>query len=156
MELHPLVHGQRAEDGVIEHFAGAQALSRACPGFLEAREVAAHSVKHRAEIELTRRDDVLWRFAPRRKIPEAEHGELLQALFERGARGERRAFFHAAFETLRGSGIRARQVLDDLDDRPLLRIAAGTAFVAGAFRGIEDDREAVFEVCIHWLAMSEW
>ena len=146
VELHPLIHGQRTEDRMIEHFAAAEGLSRACPGLLEAREVAAHGVDHRAEIELARREDELGRFAPRWKVSEVEQGELLQALFEGRAGGERRAFLHAALEALRGSGIRARQVLDDLYDRPLIRIAARAAFVAGAVGGIEHDRETTFEM----------
>ena len=145
VKLEPLIDGQRAEDRVVEHLSRSERLLRLARGIIEAREIAAHRVEHRIEIELAGRDDVLRRLAAFREITEVDHRELLDLLFERRRGGERRAFFETTLEAFRRAGIRARQVLDDFDHRPLAGIAADVDFGAAAFRGVKDDRETLSE-----------
>jgi len=139
---------------MIQHLAAAERLARAERRFIESGEVATNGVEDGTEIELAGWKNVLGRLPAFGKVSEIDQRELLDALLERCGAGQRRAFLEAAFEAFRRSGIRARQVFDDFDHRPLPRIATDSRFIAGAAGGVEEDREATFQMSGHGFGGS--
>src|SRR5215204_4890863 len=150
VELEPLVDGQRSEDRVIEHLDGAVRLARARGSFVKSGEITTHGVQDRGQIERACWNDVFRRLAALRKITEIDHHELPRGLGEGHRAGERPSLFEASFKAFRGAGVRTGQVLDDLNDRPSRGVATPSAFLAAAGRGVDNNREAVLEMRIHW------
>ena len=82
VELEPLIHRKRTEDGVIEHFRDAELLARAHRDMIQPLQIATHRGDHGAEVELTSWDDVLRRLASFREVAEIDHRKTLEPLFE--------------------------------------------------------------------------
>ena len=147
-------------------------------GIVEPRQVAAHRVEDRVEIELTGRDDVLRRLAAFGKVAEVDQRKLLQPLFECGAVASGAPFSRQRSKPLavpntRASGARRFRtptiVRDRAARRTLLRrrcVASSTIFKHASRCGCMGHRLAPIKhrfdtdltsaVAADWFRASPW
>ena len=139
VELEPLIHRKRTEDGMIEHFRDAELLACAHRGKIQPLQIASHRGDHGAQVELTSGDHVLRRLASLREVAEIDHRKNLEPLFECWCCGERLALLEAALKTLGRTEIRALQMFNNLADGPLVGSAARGALCPTPTGGVLDD-----------------
>ena len=154
VELQPLVHAERAKHWVIDDFHAAKLCARFGSGRIEPLKISSRRGQHSGQIELSRRNNVLWRLASGGKVSKVDQNERRDLLLDRLPRRDRRLFLDATFETFRGAEVRPLQVLDHFGNRPALWIPSHRAFGSAAARGVFEDRETLLQMPVHGRSVA--